>query len=551
MNILFIPSALLVNEELKSQFGEIPSVLVPLESKTILDHLYDKYYDHVDKIAVIASEKSELIIEYKNAKGYDIEVLILDNIKDLGYTIYFALDYYKSELDSIENLIINFGDTIVYEDVSFNFDYAMFSNTVDSKRWTTFEFNECKINKILDKQITSQTDIYNVFIGLFNFKHVRNLYEIYEKVFQNKKDIIMDSFFETLMLYNNCFDINFINTDNWFDAGHIDRYFSTSKDVKTRYFNTITIDKQRGILTKKSKNKIKFIKEILWYLKLPGNLQYMSPRVFSYSLDYEKPYVTMEYYSYNNLHDIFLYGNYELYIWKKIFNALFNIIIDMQRYRVHSEKFEIQSSILDMYVVKTVQRLNTLREDDKFKGFFDNPIRINNNEYESLNTYMEATPGLVEKYCLSNQESLCIIHGDLCFSNILYDSRNNLVRIIDPRGEFGSFDIYGDPRYDFAKLSHSIEGKYDFIIADLFKIDVDGENLRYTIFDSNVHKQIQELYLKKLSEFIQQTNSVRFIEALLFLSMIPLHKDFPLRQYMMMAIGVELFDVFFKGENNI
>ena len=35
-----------------------------------------------------------------------------------------------------------------------------------------------------------------------------------------------------------------------------------------------------------------------------------------------------------------------------------------------------------------------------------------------------------------------IIHGDLCFSNILFDLPNQIVRLIDPRGRFGRPEPY-------------------------------------------------------------------------------------------------------------
>ena len=68
------------------------------------------------------------------------------------------------------------------------------------------------------------------------------------------------------------------------------------------------------------------------------------------------------------------------------------------------------------------------------------------------------------------------MHGDFCFSNILFDLGHQIVRVIDPRGRFGQKGIYSDPRYDMAKLRHSIGGLYDFIVADLFDVqEQEGE----------------------------------------------------------------------------
>ena len=71
-----------------------------------------------------------------------------------------------------------------------------------------------------------------------------------------------------------------------------------------------------------------------------------------------------------------------------------------------------------------------------------------------------------------------IIHGDLCFANIMVDTNLSFIKVIDPRGKFGTYDIYGDFRYELAKLFHSVDGKYDFIIKDLFDVNFDYKRAR-------------------------------------------------------------------------
>jgi len=62
------------------------------------------------------------------------------------------------------------------------------------------------------------------------------------------------------------------------------------------------------------------------------------------------------------------------------------------------------------------------------------------------------------------------MHGDLCFCNILYDINSQAIKLLDPKGSFGKIGIYGDIKYDIAKLKHYVHGKYDFIINDLFHL---------------------------------------------------------------------------------
>ena len=78
MNILIIVSAKLIDSEMQSQFGEIPSVLTPLEGKTVLDILVEKNKEIFDKIYIIAYEKSEKIEEYilKRNLNTNIKVIV-------------------------------------------------------------------------------------------------------------------------------------------------------------------------------------------------------------------------------------------------------------------------------------------------------------------------------------------------------------------------------------------------------------------------------------------------------------------------------------------
>src|SRR5699024_6250012 len=87
-----------------------------------------------------------------------------------------------------------------------------------------------------------------------------------------------------------------------------------------------------------------------------------------------------------------------------------------------------------------------------------------------------------------------VFHGDFCFSNILYDSRGDRIKVLDPRGVSGSNEsIYGDLRYDIAKLSHSVIGMYDHIIAERIDFIVhDDYHMDLQFHESTREKDIQE-----------------------------------------------------------
>ena len=108
------------------------------------------------------------------------------------------------------------------------------------------------------------------------------------------------------------------------------------------------------------------------------------------------------------------------------------------------------------------------------------------------------------------------------------------------RGKFGSFDLYGDRRYDIAKLLHSVEGKYDYIIEDLFEMYVDGNQIAYQV--QNRTDWLVQVFSEVFCDYITDYQALRLIESTLFLSMIPLHGDHPRRQYAMLATGIQLLD---------
>lgn len=104
--------------------------------------------------------------------------------------------------------------------------------------------------------------------------------------------------------------------------------------MKAREFNHISIDEKRGVLRKDSEDKNKLVGEIKWYLKLPSDLEYVHPRIFSYSITYKSPYVSMEYYSYHTLHELYLYEELTYSQWIKVFDCIKFVLEDFKRYIV-------------------------------------------------------------------------------------------------------------------------------------------------------------------------------------------------------------------------
>ena len=544
MKALLIPSALLVPPDMRNKFGELPTALFPLGNKTMIERLYDKYKDIVDVIYIVVKRKQLLINDYINSKKLPIRIIELDELRDLGYTIQYGMEFILGQEPLIDYIYVNFADFLLDEHVPINnHNFFYYASGMSTDEWTYFKDNNGIITDILDKCPLSEnhqiSNFSGIFVGLFGFTNPHYFLELLKQYSNVQSD--MDTFYQAIFTYSQEYPFTILHSQNWFDVGHSDNYSKATTSVAARSFNSIEIDEQRGILKKRSENKEKLVNEIRWYLRIPNKLQYLLPRVYDYSLDLTDPYVSMEYYGYHTLHESLVFGDLPLVKWQAIFQKLLFAINDMGKFTVTGERIQFEAALRDIYLQKTFDRLDMMRNEPDFHSFFENTITINGKEYRSLNEYLKMLPQLIEKlvvYTFTGQFN--IIHGDLCFANILIEDTYDFIRVIDPRGKFGTFDIYGDGRYELAKLMHTLEGKYDFIIEDMFDIDVIGNTIEY-----HVHKQIDNItnvFLDVFRESIDNIQAVRLIEATLFLSMIPLHSDYKQRQFAMLATGVMLLE---------
>ncbi|MEM1344456.1 MAG: hypothetical protein AAGI34_07720 [Pseudomonadota bacterium] len=125
-------------------------------------------------------------------------------------------------------------------------------------------------------------------------------------------------------------------------------------------------------------------------------------------------------------------------------------------------------------------------------------------------------------------ECLVVSHGDPCFSNILFDRRLGLMRLIDPRGAVQREDALMHPLYDLAKFSHSILGGYDFINNGLFECVLDTElGLALKLPSGAIPETARAGFIGAVARAGFELRAVRAVELSLFLSMLPLHADHP------------------------
>jgi aminoglycoside phosphotransferase len=140
---------------------------------------------------------------------------------------------------------------------------------------------------------------------------------------------------------------------------------------------------------------------------------------------------------------------------------------------------------------------------------------------------------------LSKSAKGTVIHGDLCFSNILYDVSSAVCRLIDPRGSFGTVGIGGDPRYDIAKLWHSVAGGYDFLATDFFDVRWNDNEVTLDVPWRAQHRRLRGLFKERFSDDYD-FSEISLITGLMMCSLPDLHRESARRQVALYASGLRL-----------
>lgn len=326
---------------------------------------------------------------------------------------------------------------------------------------------------------------------------------------------------------------------SWLDCGNPDRHAASQRALlQQRAFNELDVDATFGTITKRSRQVEKFIDEINYLRLLPADLSILFPRVVDHSTEIDDPHLTLEFYGYPTLAELFVFDNLDPTVWHRIFEHLHQLVT--QGFMAHPFAVE-PAAIQAMYLKKLADRLAATTGPPALTALLTttDPVVVNGVPLAPIATLWPRIEEAVAK--LEHSARGGIIHGDLCFSNVLYDVRAGICKLIDPRGSFGRSGIHGDVRYDIAKLWHSIAGGYDFITADLFRVAVDGQEATLDILQRANHGRIQEEFEAIFFRSFDRAE-IEVITALLFASLPPLHYDKPDRQVAMHLRALQLLN---------
>jgi hypothetical protein len=174
--------------------------------------------------------------------------------------------------------------------------------------------------------------------------------------------------------------------------------------------------------------------------------------------------------------------------------------------------------VVGVYLEKTLSRVNDVCK--LIPNFSKESITVNG--LKCRNVFADRYSDVLPEITVSLQpECFRPIHGDPTFSNTIVD-RNLRVWFIDPRGYFLKKGIYGDPRYDFAKLYYSAIGGYDFFNRRKFKLHVDELTVE-VLMETPLFRSIAEDLFNE--EFGSDMPKIKALHGLIWLSLCGYVKD--------------------------
>lgn len=314
--------------------------------------------------------------------------------------------------------------------------------------------------------------------------------------------------------------------------------------MQARAFNSVSIDYKNNIFTKSSHNIKKLRNEINYYLNLPRHLAQLFPRLIDYKYDYSS--YRMEYLPYNNLANSILSNQLSVQESEIILQELVDTI--EQIHQVKPQVYKASTEVSNFYIDKTLNRLDQLQNDEFFYQLVQQPsLTINDKLYKGFVSLKEEFIKKIQENSLKHN-NIAAMHGDFCFSNILY-CRQHGIKLIDPRGSFIDKGIYGHTYYDYAKLLHCLHGKYDFVVLDQFELkQFNPTCFEFEVPSSSILDSLHRTYISLLKAREINLEFLYLIEASLFLSMATLHYENKQRQIVFFLKGLIILNKVMEGK---
>jgi len=248
-----------------------------------------------------------------------------------------------------------------------------------------------------------------------------------------------------------------------------------------------------------------FEKESLWYRFSPTSVRRFIPK--TYAFDEVERKITMEYIDalsvdFNSEEEMKDFLATTVYILDEYFHS--------NKYPPHRE------SLYNEYISAPIERCALVCKT--VPRFNDKKLFVNGQVYENPYRLLKSKTISDELIDRLLPESFCFIHGDPTLQNLMQG--NGKVWFIDPKAKFGNIWLYGDPKYDFAKLYYSFVGNYDKFNLGSYNLLVTDSGFDYEI-DRAKFANLDGWYLNYLSDKLSiNPTDIKLIHSLVWLRVV-------------------------------
>jgi hypothetical protein len=507
--------------------------LIPVNSRPIASYLINFYQSEQSCKIFLAVEENvkDAVMSEMSGLAKKFQLLALPSTRGVVHTLALALEQLKES----EEFIVNVVTTIPTKFPALK-EVQIAEEVSRSRTWSAVAkepADESRVTFLPKGQFPD--GLGHAFTGIFRVKaaSLRNALQ---------KTAVENDLLAIVSALHTMEPLNYQKTD-WIDCGHeINYYNAKAKLISSRSFNNIQVVPAKGILRKSSKQP-KLQQEEQFISMLPHDVAVLFPRIIQrYQKGNGSGVYEMEYYGYPNLAEYLLYWDLNPENWQRIFSRLAEILQQFKDHPYSIGTGAYASFYFDRTVTRVQDFFHQLQESGENIGWSRTDIIINELPCKPFHQLLPDIQRKVE--VLYKETDFCLMHGDFCFSNILYDVTSGIIRLIDPRGSFGErcTGIYGDHKYDLAKLAHSAIGGYDYIVNGLFTLKRSGEKWEYELKQRGNHNAIGDLCRQTINQLGYREEDIAFITGLLFVSMCSLHTDSVERQLLMYLHGLKILN---------
>lgn len=327
-----------------------------------------------------------------------------------------------------------------------------------------------------------------------------------------------------------------VTVAGWQDLGSYDRYLRASRSALTgRADHGFTVEDD-GTMTKLGEPSL-MAAQARWYRELPDTAAGLAPRLFGAG----EGWYRIELLDYPSLSQLLLYEPLPASTWRFLLRSLLETVEARLWGPTRQPDPALPAWCERKYIIKTERRLERWPD---WRRLRDRRLIINGTELASFD---ELWPDAVRalRSLSSTAGQSCTIHGDMTFSNILLARHHGFFKLVDPGTTFSN-SHGGDLRYDLAKLRQSYAGGYDSLSADLFSLSECGP-ARWELRVFPWPGLLADLGDEILTGLGCDLTEVKLLEAIQFLSMVPLHHDNPGRQLALYARGLQFLAAVLEG----